>query len=219
MKPQSGFVSWLRRDSANAVQFLRTVGYIWPLTSFGIIFAAYLYLDQERISSARFWVVAALSIPAGLALALLTWQVLERASAGLVQVVTAGGNLARGPSYSVEEAMIVRGEYSQARETLESRLDGGPGDIQVHLRLADLNARWLKDAAAAERWYLAARSGARDEQQEAAIANGLIDLYRSTGQGGRHMVELARFANRYPGTRAGEQARQELRALKQDLPR
>jgi hypothetical protein len=52
--------------------------------------------------------------------------------------------------------------------------------------------------------------------QEYAIANALIDLYRRTGQSGREMAELARFADRYRGSDGGNRAREALRRLKQE---
>jgi hypothetical protein len=42
----------------------------------------------------------------------------------------------------------------------------------------------------------------------------LIDLHRATGDRGGLMAELARFADRYRGTAAGEAARRELFGMK-----
>lgn len=212
-----GALANLRQDSANAVQFLRTVWYLWPTTTFAIILTAYLYLDKERISPLAFWAWVVTAVPIGLLVALLAWFFLGQLSAGFIQVVHAGGNLRPGPVFSLEEAMIARGDFQDARDTLAARLDGGPDDLAVHLRLAELHARWLKDPASAEVAYLTARKLGGDDRQRAAVANGLIDLYRGSGQTGRLMIELARFAKAYPTTRAGEDARRELQALKENL--
>lgn len=209
-----GAVANLRQDSANAVQFLRTVWYVWPTTTSGIILTAYLYRDLERISPQAFWVWVVASVPIGLLVALLAWFLLGQFSAGFIHVVHAGGNLRPDPGFSLEEAMIARGDYRNARDTLAARLDGGAHDLTIHLRLAELHARWLKDPVAAEQAYLAARKLGGDDRQRATVANGLIDLYRASGQTGRLMTELARFAEAYPSTRAGQDARRELQDLK-----
>ena len=51
------------------------------------------------------------------------------------------------------------------------------------------------------------------------VANLLIELYRGTGQRGRLMMELARFADRYRGTRPGTEAARTLREMKAELDR
>jgi hypothetical protein len=53
-----------------------------------------------------------------------------------------------------------------------------------------------------------------DPRQEMRAANGLIDLYRRTGRRDRLRVELARFADRYGGTAAGDAAAREVSELK-----
>jgi hypothetical protein len=47
-------------------------------------------------------------------------------------------------------------------------------------------------------------------------ANLLIELHRGTGRRDRLLVELARFADRYKGTRAGKHAAMALREMKQE---
>ena len=74
--------------------------------------------------------------------------------------------------------------------------------------------RSLNDPMAAERLYLEVRTMNPTSRQDVTASNQLIDLYRATGQRGRLMVELARFSERYKGTRAAREARRLLDELK-----
>ncbi len=216
MSHRRGFRAWLRADSAEAVFFLRTLFYLWPTTIVAGVFLAYFLLDKERISPTGFWVMSLLSIPGGLLFALGAWWVLGQWSRGFVQMVLGAGNIRPDPSFSLEESLIARGELLNARMALEDRLATGVDSVVVQLRLADLNARLIKDPVAAERCYLAVRSGPADDRHRWAATNGLIDLYRASGQRGRLMVELARLADTWPTTRGAGDARRELRELKQE---
>jgi hypothetical protein len=218
MSHRRGFLAWLRADSAEAVFFLRTLFYVWPTTIVAGVFLAYFLLDQERISPTGFWVMSLLSVPGGLLFGLGTFWLLGSTSRGFTQVILAGGNIRPDPSFSLEESLMARGDFLNARDALEDRLRTGEDTTAVQLRLADLHARLIRDPLAAERWYLAARSGAPTDQDRWAVTNGLIDLYRASGQQGRLMVELARLADTWPTTRGAEDARRELRELKQALP-
>lgn len=217
MSIPGSFIARLRTDSAESVFFLRTLFYLWPMAFVAGVFLAFFLLEQERISRTGFWVMSVLSVPGGLLVALGTWWVLGRSSRGFVQMILGAGNLRPDPAFSLEESLIARGELVNARSALEDRLGTGQDTTAVQLRLADLNARLIRDPVAAERWYLAVRSGAVTDQDRWTVTNGLIDLYRASGQRGRLMVELARLARTWPTTRGAEDARRELRELKQEL--
>lgn len=212
--------AWLaamQRDSAAQAQFIKTVFWLYPTALIMLGFLAFFLWDRGVISDVAFRVILLVNIPVAFVLVLVVWEGLGRLSEGVAQVLYAGGNLTPNPAFSIEEGMITRGAYLDARETLEGRLDGGPLDATVQLRLADLNARWIKDLVAAERWYLEARKRGGDDRHQVAVANGLIDLYRSSKQTGRLMAELARFAEAYPRTRAAGDARRELQELKRGI--
>ncbi len=72
----------------------------------------------------------------------------------------------------------------------------------------------MQGDAEAELLYQEVRRIRPPPQQEMRAANGLIDLYRRTQRRDRLRVELARFADRYRGTAAGDAAARELTALK-----
>lgn len=217
----SGLREWvagMQRDSAAKAQFLKSVFYLYPAALVMLGFLAFFLWDREVISRGAFHLLLIINIPVALVVVLVVWQLVGSFSEGLAQVLLGGGNLKPDPGFSIEEGMIARGEFHQARETLESRLTGGPDDIAVQLRLAQLASRQLRDPQQAERWYLAARQAGGNDRQRATVGNGLIDLYRASGQSGRLMVELSRFVEAWPGTRAAGDARRELQALKREMP-
>ncbi|MGH7416884.1 MAG: hypothetical protein ACREKB_03810 [Candidatus Rokuibacteriota bacterium] len=142
------------------------------------------------------------------------WRGIGSGAKSVVGTIFAAGDIAPPPSYSVEETLIARGRYAEAAERFRERLRVTPDDIGAHLRLAALLEDYLRDFSGAEQLYLEARRRRLDPRQEMAVANGLIDLYRHAGRPDRLKVELARFADRYRGTAAGEAARRDLGELK-----
>lgn len=204
------------RDSAEQAQLIRTAFWLYPTGLIMLGVFAFWLREQGWISDTTFKIALVANIPLAGGLVLLVNLMVGRAAEGLTQVLTGSGNLKPDPSFSLEESLIVRGQTEAARATLEARLSGGAEDTAVRLRLADLHARVLRNPAEAERWYLEARGGSCDDRQQATILNGLLDLYRATGQRGRLMTELARFAGTYPDTRAGRAAREELLAMKRE---
>jgi len=202
------------RDTAQQAQLIRTTFWLYPTAVIMLGVFAFWLKQEGWISPAAFNIALLINIPVAWLMVLGVDRLVRGASEGLVQVLHAGGNIKPDPAFSLEDSLVIRGQVDAARATLEARLTGGPEDTAVRLRLADLHGRTLRDPVTAQRWYLEARRGQCDDRQEAAIANGLIDLYRASGQRGRLMVELARFAERWPGTRAAEDARRELREMK-----
>jgi hypothetical protein len=132
-----------------------------------------------------------------------------------VGIVLGAGNITPAPSFSAQESLIVRGHYREAERAFQTHLESHPEDHDARLALADLYHRHLQDPAAAIRLYNDVRKGRPTPRQEASAYNQLIDLYQATGQRGQLMSELARFAARYRGTRAAEDARRRLEDLKQ----
>ncbi|MDZ4675536.1 MAG: hypothetical protein SGI84_13870 [Gemmatimonadota bacterium] len=203
------------RDSAEQAQLIRTAFWLYPTALIMLGVLAFWLREQGLISALTFKVALVVNIPLAGGAVLGVNHLVSRAAQGLTQVLTGAGNLKPDPSFSLEDALIARGQTETARATLEARITGGHEDTAVRLRLADLHARILRNLPAAERWYQEARSGVCDGRQQAAILNGLIDLYRASGQRGRLMTALSRFAATYPATRAGRAARDELLDMKQ----
>ena len=133
-----------------------------------------------------------------------------------VGMVSAAGNIAPAASFSAQESMIIRGRFQEAEASFLAHLEEHPDDHDARLALAELYRRHLANPGEAERLYLQVRQNKPTKKQEAAASNQLIDLYRGTGQRGRLIAELARYAERYAGTRAGAEARKALNQIKLD---
>jgi tetratricopeptide (TPR) repeat protein len=140
-----------------------------------------------------------------------------RASSGLVNILYAVGDIAPPRTYPRQDVMIVRGQYREAAEYFRDHLTVEPDDNEARLRLADLLEQHLDDPTEAERLYLEVRRRQPEGGHEMRAANGLIDLYRKQGRRDRMIVELARFADRYPGTPGADAARRLLRELKNEV--
>lgn len=159
-------------------------------------------------------ILGLLALPAGLyLLTWLVWGLIGVAAGGFARTVLASGDVPQAVSFSVEEALLVRGRVDEAVASFEARLRANPTSVAVRLALAAVHRDARKDYPAAERLYLELRRmvGSPDD----AVGNALIDLYERMGERGRLMAELARFAARHPGTPAGEGARRRLSELKE----
>lgn|SRR5574341_307183 len=174
----------------------------------------FFFLEKEWISLGVFILLLVLNLPLAAVGTLAINTVVGRASSGLMNMIYSAGDIAPPRTYPRQDTLIIRGAYAEAAEYFRDHLTVEPGDHEARLRLADLLEQRLGDAAGAERLYLEIRQGNPNPREEMAALNGLIDLYRKTGQRGRLKVELARFAERYRGSRQGEEAARALRELK-----
>lgn len=201
-------------DSAERALFLRLAAYlIGVCIVFGSVIGFVLF-HQKRIGAAGFVGAILLGLVSGIVLAGLVWGGTSMTSRALVTTITGAGNIKPAPSYSFQESLIARGKLKEAEESFLAHLAATPGDRDAGLALAALYRDHLGDPARAERLFLEIRQSGPTPAQEFAIANALIDLYRATGQTGREMAELARFADRYRGSEAAAGAAAALRRLK-----
>jgi hypothetical protein len=145
----------------------------------------------------------------------LFWA-MDRTAVGFTNMVYAGGGHPLTPPHSGIESLEARGLYVQAAERWRQHLLEHPGDNQARFKLADLCRRNLDRADEAEGVLLEVRRSSPTEAEERQASNLLIDLFHSTGRFDREMVELARFADRWKGTKAGKDAAARLRELKQE---
>lgn len=149
----------------------------------------------------------------------LAGQVVYKAShgaaTGLFRILFAARGIDAGPGFSAEDALIMQGRHGDAAASFRRWLAEHPDDHEARLRLAALARDHLASPDEAERLLITVRdSPAASPRQETAARQALIDLYAHTGATGRHMAELARFADRYRGTPAGDAARETLRRMK-----
>ncbi len=203
-------------DAAERAQLMRVVVYFGPPCFFMLSLLWFFLVAKGIIPGWLFVVLLALNIPLTAAGVFLIHGGTSLASQGLVKTIFAAGNIPPPPTYPRQETLIVRGQYREAAEYYRDHLTINPDDNEARLRLADLYEKHLDDAASAEALYLEVRRMQPTPRHEAMAANGLIDLYRKTGQRGRLMVQLARFAERYRGSPAAAEAARLLRELKEE---
>lgn len=199
-------------DSAELAHRLRV--FVWLGCSAFLMLAAVEF--RRYGASLTFLLLLFLNIPfLTLVGSLLLWAV-NRAARSWVDTVSGAGNITPAVSFSFQESLIIRGRYAEAAESFRSHLAANRADNDARLALAKLCADHLNDAAAAERLYLEVRRNLPTPRQESMASNQLIDLYRATGDTGRLKIELAKYAERYAGTRAGAEAKRMLTELKED---
>jgi tetratricopeptide (TPR) repeat protein len=204
---------WLE-DAGERLTFYHAAVWVFvACTVFGIMVAYYL-LAKDRIG-----IVGAVGVllVAWVLSAVVTfgvWTMSGVVSRGLVQTMTGAGNLPPAPGFSLQESLVARGKYQEAAEAYLAHLERTPDDPYARLALAGLLREHLGDPAKAERVYLEARARRPPPNIEFSIANSLIDLYHRTGQHGRELAELARFAERFRGTPEGARAREAIARIK-----
>lgn len=150
-------------------------------------------------------------------LARLLFAGMDRAATGLTNMVYAGGGHPLSPPHSGIESLEVRGFYVEAAEGWRKHLLEYPGDNQARFKFADLCRRHLDRPDEAEGVLLEVRRSNPTEAEERQASNLLIDLFHATGQIDREIVELARFADEWKGTKAGTDAGRRLAELKERL--
>lgn len=201
-------------DAGERAQLLR-IG-VWFAGPCFIILTALWYFLQEKgvIPGWLFGVLVICNIPLTALGVIALNHTATVASRGLVNTITAAGNIAPPRTYPRQEVLIVRGAYREAADYFQDHLTVDPDDDEARLRLAGLLEQHLGDPVGAERLYLEVRRRAVVPGYVLRASNGLIDLYRQAGRRDRLMVELARFADRYRGTPGADAAARLLAELK-----
>lgn len=202
-------------DSADRAILLRALAVTVP-SAFIMSAAVAFYLRETRhVGDLAVLGVLSLGIAIGAGLGVGSWFLAGRAGAGAAHVLLAGGNLPPAPSYSYQESLVARGQYEAAVDAWEAHLAGHPGDLDAMLAMADVLAGRLRRFDDAVRVYRTVRE-AGSPPHEFRAHQALIDLYRTVGDQGRLMTELARFADRFRSTTAGRAARQALAEMKSE---
>jgi len=199
-------------DSGERMNRLRVIGWLGP--------AVFLMLTLAEWKTFGFGPILLLLMVLNIGIIALLGFLLLRGidlgARGWVGMVSGAGNIEPAASFSAQETLIIRGRFSEAETAFLAHLADHPQDHDARLALADLYRRHLDKPQEAERLYLHVRQNRPTGKQEATASNQLLDLYRLTGQRGRLMAELARYAERYGGTRAGAEARKALDQMKQE---
>ena len=201
-------------DAAERAYLLKVVVHFGP-ACFVILSAAWYFCAREGwISGGVFLLLLVLNVPLTIAGIFAIHRLTGAASTGLVKTIFAAGNIPPPPTYPRQDVLIARGQYAEAADYFRDHLRIEPGDHEARLQLASLLETRLQGHDEAERLYQEIRRMQPDPRQEMRAANGLIDLYRRIGRSDRLLVELARFADRYRGSAAGDAAARELTELK-----
>ncbi len=201
-------------DSAERAYLLKVAVFFGPPCFVMLSMAWYFCLRQGWISSVVFLLLLVLDVPLTIAGIFAIHHVAGATSTGLVKTIYAAGNIPPPRTYPRQDVLIVRGQYAEAADYFRDHVRIEPGDHEARLQLAHLLETRLQGFDEAERLYQEVRRMQPDPGQEMRAANGLIDLYRRVDRRDRLRVELARFADRYRGTAAGDAAARELSELK-----
>jgi hypothetical protein len=201
-------------DSADRAQFLklfiRTSVPGLPILIMGQAFG----VAQGWYGTGGLLLLLLLDLPLLLLLSTLLWYTIAGTAEGFTRTVLGAGNLTPDPAHSGCESLVARGFYPEAAEAFQRMIADHPGDDLARIKLAQLYRDHLASPDKAEQLLLTVRSDARDPRHGIMAANLLIELYRATGRPDRLMVELARFAERYRGSRAASEAARTLREMK-----
>lgn len=180
--------------------------------------ALYFVLRGSHLPGLVVLLLYLLLLPATWGVILLVEAGTTRSADGVVTALHAAHTAPRPQGFSRQEALVAQGRHEEAAAAYRLHLLGAPHDIAAMVALGRLLGGPLGDPPGAEAAYLAARRREPDTGWARVITNDLIDLYERTGQDGRMRVELARFADRYRGTREGDAAGERLRAMR-EVPR
>jgi hypothetical protein len=201
-------------DSGDVANLVKIAVWFAPACFIMLSMLWYFCFRNGWISGAVFALLVLVNVPLAAVGVFAIHASVGGAATGLVRTIYAQGDLPPPRQYPRQETLIARGQYAEAAGYYRDHLVIEPDDNEARLRLADLLETHLGDDPGAETLYKEVRARAPAPREEVAAANGLIDLYRRTGQSGRLIGELARFAERYRGSAAGEAARRELTRLK-----
>jgi hypothetical protein len=201
-------------DSADVANLVKVAVWFAPACFIMLSMMWYFCFRNGWISGPVFAVLVLLNLPLAAVGVFVIHASVGGAATGLVRTIYSQGDLPPPRQYPRQETLIARGQYEEAAGYYRDHLVIEPDDNEARLRLAVLLETHLSDDPGAEALYKEVRARAPAPREEVAAANGLIDLYRRTGQRGRLIGELARFAERYSRSAAGAAARRELAELK-----
>ncbi|MBI4420997.1 MAG: tetratricopeptide repeat protein [Gemmatimonadetes bacterium] len=123
--------------------------------------------------------------------------------------------------YSLPQSLALRGRYEEAIRAYQDCCAEFPDDPEPYIRIARLYREELGRPEDAVSWFKKARAEARLQPElEALVTQEIIEAFTyKLAAPRRAMPELARLAERFPGTREGNWAAQRLRELKEEMAR
>jgi len=118
------------------------------------------------------------------------------------------------PEYSIAEARVNTGKYSEAIEEYRKVIAKHPNDMYPHLRIADIALKYLQDARTAEAELLVAFAKASGEDSSALAAGRLADLYQFTVHDPIRALEVMKqLREKIPETKQAKLAEQRIMIL------
>jgi len=124
------------------------------------------------------------------------------------------------PEYSIAEARVNTGKYSEGIEEYRKVIAKHPDDMYPHLRIADIALKHLQDAQTAEVELQAALTKAKREDSAALAAGRLADLYQHTlHDPARALDVMKQLLEKIPGTKQANLAEQRIAILERIVHR
>jgi hypothetical protein len=206
------------RDLAERAQLLRITVLLGGPTLVIGAFTIFFIFHRFHPPAWLFLPSLLLLFPLTVALILVVEAVTTRSAQGVVTALHAAHARAPGTGFSRQESLVAQGRPQEAVTAYRQRIIEHPEDVAAMVALARLLEGALGDADGAEELYRRARAERPGGDWERIIGNDLIDLYGRWGMDGKLRAELARFAEQYRGTQAGQAARAHLDRLKDTPP-
>ncbi len=118
--------------------------------------------------------------------------------------------------FSYEQSLVMQGRVDDALSSFEAVIAAEPALVAARIRAAELYIAEKADhLRAAELFREVSRLPFLASGDDVYVTNRLVDLYLGPlNDRGRAMVELRRFIDRRPGSRAADHARRSLASLK-----
>jgi tetratricopeptide (TPR) repeat protein len=199
------------RDTADSAFKLRLVLQAGPFIMVGLCGVEFYFFGPRFI-----WFI----LPDIALTTLLIWGLhwfLDGAARAAGNIYLPSGKGSPTPrEYSEQQALVIRGRYTEAADSYRAIIEDDPADIDARLRLGALLEEKCGDPDGAEACYLGIRALGPTPQQEWLVSNALIDLYHREARQERLKAELDCVARRHAGTGAGASAQRRLQELLDD---
>ncbi len=199
-------------DSTDVLRLLKVATLLGPACFVMLSALWYFMLEKGWISSGAFVFLLVLNVPISIALVWGVHRAVGETAVLMVKTMFADGDIPPPPTYPRQDVLIVQGKYAEAADWFRDHIRIEPQDHEARLQLAHLLETRLEGFDEAERLYEEVRSAEppANPHEQMRATNGLIDLYRKLGRTGRLKVELARFVDRYRGSKLAKGAAREL---------
>lgn len=205
------------RDTADDIQRLQTLAWSGVGLILGMLLGA-LLSDKFGWPLLPSMVGAAIVIAAGIYAITRLITVGAGRAAGIIHNPS-GSSTPYAHSYSQAESMVAQGDYRNAATLYRDYINADPTDGEACLRLARLLRDHLRRYDEAARWFRAARQrGKQSLRVELLITRELIEMALAQQHDPpRATPELARLAQRFPGTPEARWAREELADIRKRI--